>query len=238
MGAAFQWEKVGLPPPSIIVSNPVNGHAHISYGLSTPIVKSDAARDAPLRYARAVKSAFLIKLRADPGYSGSIIKNPLHNHWRTIWNNKLYDLGELAEYCELPKTNRKQQDENLLVSGRNCRLFEELRQFAYQWVLQFKRNNNSFVQWRDFVVNHADSLNIFEIPLGQNEVKSVATSVADWVWRHFSPEKFSEIQSARGKRGGRPKTITLNGEPWVQMGVSRATYYRQLKSGLIVPTEE
>jgi len=43
----------------------------------------------------------------------------------------------------------------------------------------------------------------------------------------ISPSAFRELQSARGKRGGRPSL----GEPWAELGISRRTYFRRRKSG-------
>lgn len=231
-GAAFAWEHAGLPPPTITVSNPDNGHAHLFYGLTTPVVKGSAAREAPLRYAALVQAAYLARLRADPGYAHQIAKNPLHPAWRSLWVNHLYDLGELAEYVTLPK--RLPRRESFGV-GRNCTLFDELRAWAYQWIRQYKRNGASPEQWRDAILGQAERMNVFDTPLASSEVRALARSVAKWTWRHFNDARFSEIQSARGKLGGRPKTTTLDGEPWTARGISRATYYRQIKSGLLVP---
>jgi hypothetical protein len=33
------------------------------------------------------------------------------------------------------------------------------------------------------------------------------------------------------KPGGRPRTVTKAGEPWVKAGISRATWYREQKGG-------
>jgi hypothetical protein len=232
VGAAFAWEKVNLPPPTLTVSNPKNGHAHLFYGLNTPVGMSDAARDAPIRYAAAVQAAFLAKLCADPGYAGHIAKNPFHNAWSALWVQHLYDLGELAEYVELPKRHVQRE---VLGLGRNCTLFDELRAWAYQGVREYKRNGATADQWHRAVLGQAEKLNAFPVPLSFSEVKAVAKSIAKWTWRNFSDAAFSAIQSARGKRGGRPKTRTQDGAPWEAKGFSRSTYYRQLKSGLLVP---
>lgn len=232
-GAAFAWERAGLPPPTITVSNPDNGHAHLFYGLTTPVVKSDAARGAPLRYAASVEAAFLARLRADPGYTHRLAKNPLHPSWRSIWVNHLYDLGELAEYVTLPKRLPRRRE--IFGVGRNCTLFDESRVWSYQWVREYKRNGATPEQWREAVHGQATRMNTFEIPLPLSEVKALAKSIAKWTWSTFSDARFSEIQAARGKLGGRPKTTTRDGEPWVARGISRSTYYRQLKSGLLVP---
>jgi len=232
VGAAFAWEKANLPPPTITVSNPENGHAHLFYGLRTPVGMSDAAREAPIRFAAAIQAAFLARLCADPGYAGLIAKNPLHDAWRTLWVQHLYDLGELAEYVVLPKQLPRRESNGL---GRNCTLFEELRIWSYQWVREFKRNGASSDLWRDAVLGQATRINQFATPLASSEVMAIAKSVAKWTWHHFSDATFSAIQSARGKRGGRPKTTTKDGEPWVALGISRSNYYSKLQNGLLVP---
>lgn len=231
-GAAFAWEKPGLPPPTLTVVNPENAHAHLFYGLTTPVGMSDAARDAPIRYAAALQATLLAKLCADPGYAGLIAKNPFHDAWRALWVQHLYDLGELAEYVDLRKPPPQRE---VLGLGRNCSLFDELRAWAYQWVREYKRNDSTVEQWHRAVLGRAEKLNAFTVPLSFTEVKAVARSVAKWTWRNFSDESFSAVQSARGKRGGRPATTTQHGEPWGEQGISRATYYRRRKSGLLVP---
>jgi hypothetical protein len=231
-GAALAWEKANLPPPTFTVVNPRNAHAHVFYGLVAPVCLSDAGRNAPIRYAAAIQAAFLVRLCADPGYVGLIAKNPLHDAWRVLSVPKLYELGELAEYVNLPARLPKRVEVGL---GRNCTLFETLRSWAYQWVREYKRNGASLGQWQAAVLGQAETLNNFAAPLAFGEVKATAKSVARWTWSRFSDAAFSAIQSARGRRGGRPATTTLAGEPWMTMGISRATYYRRSKSGLLVP---
>lgn len=231
-GAALSWEKANLPPPTMTVVNPQNAHAHVFYGLVAPVCLSDAARNAPIRYAAALQAAFVAKLCADPGYAGLIAKNPLHNAWRVLTVPKLYDLGELAEYVDLPKRLPKRAEFGL---GRNCTLFDTLRGWAYQWVREYKRNGASREQWQAAVLGQAQILNDFPKRLAFSEVKGMAKSVARWTWSRFSDAAFSAIQSTRGKRGGRPATTTLHGEPWANLGISRSTYYRRLSSGLLVP---
>lgn len=231
-GAAFAWEKAGLPPPTITVSNPENGHAHLFYGLNAPIGMSNKAHKRPIDYAAAVTAAFRARLCADTSYNGYIAKNPLCDAWRVLWIQHLYDLGELAEYVTLSKQRPKRESEG---QGRNRTLFDEVRFWAYQWVLEYKRNGASPEQWRDAVLGQAERMNAFAPPLPYSEVRAISRSVARSTWRYFSVAEFSAIQSARGKLGGRPKTTTLDGEPWTALGISRTTYYRQLKSGLLVP---
>lgn len=231
--SAFAWEDANLPQPTVIVSNPENAHSHLFYGLKTPVCTSAEARIKPLRYAAAVEATYRVSLRADPGYAGFIAKNPFHRDWRTDWGSRLYDLSELAEYVD--RLISPPMRIEMAGLGRNCTLFEELRIWAYRSVLEYKRAGANFDLWNSGVLDQAQNQNSFLQPLLFSEVKAVAKSVARWVWRSFSPATFSARQSARGKRGGRPCTTTLFGEPWVQQGISRATFYRRRKSGLLVP---
>ena len=233
-GAAFSWEKNNLPPPTVTVVNPKNGHAHVFYGLAAPVSMTDAARNAPIRYAAALQAAFVAKLAADAAYGGLVAKNPFHESWRALWIHHLYDLRELAEYVELRKQPRERQFTGL---GRNCTLFDELRAWSYQWVREYKRNGASAEQWHGAILGQAERLNSFTIPLPFSEVKATAKSVAKWTWRTFTESAFSAIQSARGKLGGRPRTTTANGEPWSSLGLARATYYRYVQRGLLVPAK-
>jgi hypothetical protein len=232
--AALRWDMPNHPPPTITVVNPQNGHAHLVYGLNTPVAMSDTAKDAPIRYAAAIQAAFRARLGADNGYAGLIAKNPLHPDWQVEWVNKLYDLCELAEYVSLPKRIPARESFGL---GRNCTLFDELRAWAYQWIRVYKKNGASQTEWHGAIRGQAESLNQFEAPLSFSEVHAIAKSVSKWVWQHFSDVTFSALQSARGKRGGRPKTTTKDGKPWERAGLSRATYYRQVGSGLLLPSQ-
>lgn len=222
-GAAFAWDDNGLPVPTITAINPANSHAHLFYGLESPVALSDAAHDAPIRYAAAVQAAFRSKLGADPGYAGLIAKNPLCPDWKVIPVGKIYELGELAEYVHLPKSRPSAQQTGL---GRNCTLFDELRAWAYRNVLVEKRNGADFAYWLAVTTAQASRLNSFSVPLAGDEMHSIAKSVAKWTWSNFTDARLSEIQSARGKLGGRPRSTTLDGEPWKKLGISRSSYYR------------
>ncbi|WP_233426587.1 helix-turn-helix domain-containing protein, partial [Photobacterium carnosum] len=42
----------------------------------------------------------------------------------------------------------------------------------------------------------------FTVPLPVSEVKAIAKSIANWTYRHFTPEKFRESQAIKGRKGG------------------------------------
>lgn len=207
-GAGLAWEDVNLPPPSWVSINKSNGHAHLVWGLSAPVlVDSEDMKQAPLRYLCAVESALRAKLSADDGYSGLITKNPAHPLWRTLRGPQLYyDLGELAEYLDLPKHLPKRQPKEIGL-GRNITLFDWLRQYAYRNIRHYILEVKNFVIWQSHLNNKALERNCdFHNPLDEREVWAIVKSVSKWTWRKFdiqaSDARFSALQANRGAKGG------------------------------------
>jgi hypothetical protein len=199
--ATLSWDDVGAPAPNITVTNRANGHAHLIYGLETPIRTAPDGKVAPLRYAAAIEAALREKLGADLGYSGLICKNPLHTHWLVqVWEPASYDLSWLADYLDLsPYNGRKQLPAYGL--GRNCTLFEKTRQWAYKAIRQ---GWPGYEAWLSAVIDRAIGYNVqFEPPLPANEVMHIAKSIAKWTHRNLTPAGFSAVQAARGAKGGK-----------------------------------
>lgn len=231
-GAALAWEDAGLPPPSWAAINAYpskTAHAHLAYGMATPVLTGDGSRGAPLRYLCAIEAAYRERLRADSGYSGLITKNPLHPGWRRLNGTaRLYDLAELAEYVDLDRHMPKRGKVEEIGLGRNCTLFDWLRQWAYVAVRRHREMRN-FVLWQAEAYDKALIRNgDFASPLDPREVWHISASVVKWTWAKDADARarFVERQQRRGRRGGRPRTTTANGRPWEEAGVSRATWYR------------
>lgn len=202
-GAAFAWEGANLPAPSIVATNPENGHAHLMYAIATPVVRSDAAHPAPLRFLAALQDAMTVQLEADPCYSMFLTKNPHNPSWRVLTHqNAVYGLHDLAEYVDLTLAKKKPR---ALVNGlgRNCDLFDTLRRRAYRKVAEF-REGGSYQTWHRYILDAARKSNTFTTPLPDSEVKATATSIAKWTWRHFGQgaavDRFIERQRRKQKR--------------------------------------
>lgn len=210
-GAALAWEDAGLPSPGWAATNRENGHAHLAWGLSAPVLTGDGSRDAPLRYLTAIESAYSAALDADPAYSGLITKNPLHPRWRVLYGPPhLYALDEMAEYVDLrrhtPKQGAKVEEVGL---GRNCTLFDWLRQWAYVAVRRHREVRN-FVLWQaEAYAKSLERNGEFKSPLDQRECWHVAVSVSKWTWRKDAEarSKFIERQRAKGRKGGLAKGV-------------------------------
>ena len=236
-GAAIDWSDRNAPAPTLTIMNPENGHAHLLYALKTAVRTAPDGKIKPLKYAAAVENALRKKLDADTGYSGLLCKNPNHGHWKiAVWQPELYTLDWLADFLDLNAANNKEivADYGL---GRNCTLFDKTRKWAYRAIRQ---GWPEYDQWLQACYERASAYNLqFSSPLDDNEVIGIAKSIAKWTRANFSEGTFSdyvfrthssEIQSLRGRKskgGGRP---SLN-EVWVDLGVSRRTYFR-MKSKL------
>lgn len=203
------WLDRGLPTPHWLSVNRTNGHAHIGYMLATPVARTSAARQKPLRYLAAIEHVLARRLGADIGYAGLITKNPIHEDWLTVWHNiPAYSLDYLAEFCpdaDLAAYSRRSRKEASGL-GRNVTVFDNVREWAYRAVREYWRPHG-YDAWADAVRAACDSANAFGLEQGgqlpPNEIKATAKSIARWVWNNFSPAEFRAIQATRGAKGGR-----------------------------------
>lgn len=238
-GASEAWDGVAAEP-NLTVINPANGHGHLLYALDVPVYLKGKASVKAIRYAAAVDAAYTDLLDADRGYVGLICKNPLHGQWRVLQGpDWAYALGDLAEWIPADRlASYKRRKRTLLTGlGRNCTLFDTLRAWAYRNV-----NRTAWVSaaaWNRAVQVEAEAINaLFPTPLALPEVKATAKSVAGWVWKmlrgsqadYIGRTHQSDVQAARGRKSGESRRkgtpLEHDREPWIEQGVSRATWYR------------
>lgn len=192
----------GIPMPSYVAQSPT-GHAHVGYLLKVPVCRTDSARMEPVRFAARVERGLVTALDGDMGYAGFLTKNPIHEHWETVWGtDQLYTLGELASQLSgwLPRTlPRKAVDSSGL--GRNVALFNRVRLWSYSAVRRYWSDGPAV--WGEVTYAYALAVNQeFPTPLDTQEVSYLARSIARWTWRNFTPESFTEVQKERGRKGG------------------------------------
>lgn len=211
-GAAHAWDDALLLPPTWQSINKRNGHAHVVYGLCAPVLVDGLnAREAPMRYLSAIESMMRAKLNADAGFSGLITKNPAHPLWMTLYGGNLYDLGDLAEYLPgIEKYINKKKKPEEVGLGRNCTLFDSLRQWAYRNLRPHKAAGgmDGWNGWMNACnLRGLERNGDFTHPMDGREVWHIARSVAKWTWRNFdiaaSDARFSKLQASRGERGGK-----------------------------------
>lgn len=195
------YSDAGLPPPNFIVKNKENGHFHYIYALSNPIYKDYLNKAKNLSYFAKIQQIYTTLCQGDVNYINLIVKNPNNDFWQTSLINGFnsYTLDELADYVELPQKITKQK---AVGEGRNCYLFDTVRQWAYKNVLFYKENGAKQSDFYNVLLSKLTNLNVFDTApsLNYNELKAIAKSISSWTWKHFSISKFKEIQSHRAKK--------------------------------------
>lgn len=190
-----------VPEPTVFVSNPKNGHAHLFYLLKTPVHKNKHSSQKAIQFAAAIEYGLATKLGADMGYVGLLAKNALHSDWRVLHTvPKAYELSELAESVDTTLLNKPLKERLNYGLSRNCSMFEEVSKWAYKAIRQ---GFPKYEQWQKAVFSRTEMLNQqLDKPMTHSEYKHVAKSVAKWTFSRFSEQGFSEWQSRQGKKGG------------------------------------
>ena len=225
-----------LPIPNVIIVNPDNGHAHVGYRIREGVGMTGQSRLAPINFLRAVYYSLRRALGADAGYVGNLIKNPFvggmwHVYITSVTDYDLIDLADLYDLDAIPKTS-----DNDDIFGRNIALFDHTRHLAYPIA-----HEHSYKTLLAELLPIATAYNAtYPIPLFDNEVYATCKSIA----RYCKSPKFAngnvsqahrEVQSMRGKIGGakskrKPsKTSAVTLKPWMELGISESTYYRDKK---------
>ena len=157
-----------------------------------------------------IQSAMVERLKADRCYAGLLTKNPLHAHWQnTVWAQYEYSLDELEQYLDLRGHPKKGPE--IYGLGRNCELFDNTRKWAYKAIREFWKPEYK-ANWNNAVYEHVEALNgQFITPLPLSEVKSIAKSIANWTFKHFTPCKFRESQAKKGAKGGKAGGVLSKG---------------------------
>ena len=111
-----------------------------------------------------------------------------------------------------------------------------MRKWAYTAVRAHR--GGIYNTWLEEVTKQCLSVNeAFLEALPYSEIKATAKSIATYCWKKdaYCYQEFIDRQSRKGalggkksKSGGRPSL----GEPWKELGISRATYFRRKKEGL------
>jgi hypothetical protein len=214
--AAFAWQDaIGLKAPHLAIINQENGHAHLWYKLASPVCRSEAGRLKPLEYLAAIQRTYTSLLGADPGYAGLVTKNPLHPaHGLLIFRplSKPYSLSELASNVDLlPKPRKSEVVQGL---GRNCTVFDTVRQWAYKAISGYWRPDG-ISDWKKALRSECEAINsTFPQPLPVSEIRSISESIASWTWKRITPANqpayiarthTPEAQAERGRRSGQKR---------------------------------
>ena len=202
-----------LPLPNLVMVNPRNRHCHIGYVLSNPVPLNDDTPKARRTLIRIVQDGLTAMWEADKGYAHLISKNPFSDRWLTyVMRLEPYTLAELREYVDddiaediaTPWKKAKAIGEGKKIAGmpvaefrelgRNCRLFEDLRHWAYSQLHNYFKQPERFYK---AVLLHGHELNTEDLPT--EEVESIAKSISRWTYENLSPQDYEVKKVAWNK---------------------------------------
>lgn len=216
-----------MPAPTWVVAHPLPGGmvtGHIAYGLATPVITTDAAHRRPVNLLARIEIGIRDVFQADVSYAGRFTKNPLRPPagQMTLWGGEgeelppLYGLRELAAALDtlgaLPSA-RDRRPRKASGIGRNVDVFERVRKWSYGAVRRYW--SDGYDDWSEAVFAKTSFVNMAlqdegREPLPDTEIKHLSRSVSSWVWRRFTPESFSEVQTKRiQKRWGQSRSAVL-----------------------------
>jgi hypothetical protein len=187
--------------PNYIVRNKSNNRGHLYFKISE-VHNNGFSSYKAIEYCNAVRYALTILFNGDLAFTQTLSKNPLAvEHWRVehLHSNE-YELGELAEYCELVPQYRlrviKEAKELAEIIGRNQTIFDCTRVEVY------KMDKPTLEQIRAIAESFNNSL---DNPLPNQEIKHITKSIYKYVSKPKNlaeKEKLSERQRERGKKSG------------------------------------
>ena len=217
-----------LPWPNWICRRGESGGCHAAYCLQRAVLTRPEDLSPPQQALTRITEFYTQELRADPRYTGVLTHNPVHEQWETEWGYQWgYGLEELSQF--LPAGYRMPCLDKIQSSqGRNSGLFKA----GMKWG-GLPRNWTNLGAVYPYLTALNDGL---AIPLPLREVEGIAKSVVNISSHNLASgqtqARFSQIQAARGRKGGRIsgakryQDSNEEAQPWKVEGVSRATYYR------------
>lgn len=141
-GSGLDWYDRGAPPPTLVMENPRNGHAHLAYALEAPVPKTEAARLKPLLYLASTKEGIRRVVGGDVGvFRGGLSKPQARSLADAILCRHLRAgrpgrMGDAAQPC---RDFKKARDPTMRGLAETAWLFEMLRAYGYKAVRKYWR---------------------------------------------------------------------------------------------------
>jgi hypothetical protein len=170
-------------------------------------------------------------------------------------------LTEMADFVDFSRYNaeikaikgREKAINEAYSESRNVQVFDMARKKAYSAIRNFW--GCQYDEWEKFCLKLVEdawgvvsAMNTKNAPYLISEMKATSRSIAKYTWKNTTPSSFQAYvemthlphqQARRGKNGGiasgkaRRIGSEAQAEPWKDLCMSRATYYRKKSQGLI-----
>jgi hypothetical protein len=180
--------------------------AHAVYMLDTPVHRNQHSKQSPQRLFAALESIYGVKLGADSGYSGLVMKTPWYeNHSVYMPDESLnaVSLTEMADFVDFSRYNaeikalkgREKAINEAYSESRNVQVFDMARKKAYSAIRNFW--GCQYDEWEKFCLKLVEdawgvvsAMNTKNAPYLISEMKASAKSIAKWTWRNVTPASF------------------------------------------------
>ena len=199
-GAAWAWDDVDILAPTFATVNPKNWHAHLGYGLITPVWKQGSNK--PKQWLQAIRKDLAEILGADRGFHGLTTKNPNHPRWRVLDFGGYNELVELSEAVEMYKrrTNLpRPMQEQANQHGESNFLFNDGRFYGYWIVRKCATHSVLYDRLKEYLERRSVER---REPIRKRHIDYMVKYLTDWIWQRRD----------RLGRSGRHERKTTDGE--------------------------
>lgn len=215
------YQEYNLPPPNIIIKNPLKDSCHYVYLLKVPVTNASDMTQRAVRHLDAIYKRMQTLLNADKCYSASRMKNPFNNTHDTYVNGAdFYTLEQLADKLDLYTADywtdinvERVKAKKLSITalqpnegylGRNHAIFDNVRYVGY------RNANLTFNQLYKLLLSKCQQYNsthYSDDPLQYKELTHIAKSITRFCkssrfgqYSEQSNTKFSKLQAFRANR--------------------------------------
>ncbi|WP_082108839.1 replication initiation protein [Azospirillum thiophilum] len=156
---------------------------HVIWELASPVIIGENARRKPLALLAAVQMALTYHLNGDVNFTNTLMKNPWHQEWSTIFypDARPVDLHEFDDWLLPRGFYTKAANSNIKPSphgySRNVDLFDHVRHWSYQ---------NWTGDWAEVYGIAHDFNGMFSVPLPSKEVDATAKSVCRFMEEDYT----------------------------------------------------
>jgi hypothetical protein len=206
--AILAHEKVDILAPSFYTVDKEKTTAHAVYMLDTPVHRNQHSKQSPQRLFATLESIYGVKLGADAGYSGLVMKTPWYSGHSVYMPDEVLStvsLTEMADYVDFGLYNaelkasrgREKVITEAYSESRNVMVFDMARKKAYKdirehWGGRYEEWEGSVYKIVQDAWSKVSVINVKDAPYLISEMKATARSIAKWTWEKITQSSFQE----------------------------------------------
>lgn len=204
--AILAHENADILAPSFYTVDKEKTTAHAVYMLDTPVHRNQHSKQSPQRLFATLERIYGVKLGADPGYAGHVMKTPWYeNHSVYMPDESLnaVSLTEMADFVDFSRYNaeikslkgREKAITEAYSESRNVQVFDIARKKAYSairnfWGCQYDEWEKACLKLVEDAWGVVSVMSAKNAPYLISEMKATARSIAKYTWKNTTPSGF------------------------------------------------